>query len=439
MDYAHFPTMTSDDLSIDLNVVMSALAEKFPDLDPLTTTPSFPPFDHPDQDPTFDPKVLEVMSILSKEYPNLNPPVRAATVTPVTPPQVDLSARETTVDYTRVPSPVTPASQGGALSPCIEDSPAKAPSACNDSGYLSTVATPSPQAAQPQKEQLQPPSESYVTMIGKAMMSFPEREMVLGDLYTYLTETYPYLRTAKSSWKSTVRHNLSVCPCFVRGRKARQGRGYLWGVHPAYMQNFEKGLFTIRAAKRAAMNHSRRRGGSKSSKENVRRQTATPATGIDAYIPQQPCQAPSTANPSTNTQQQILQPKMFPAQTTANTASHLQPSVQAPLYQAQPTATASNADQLQYHQWYQTQATATQSQQYHQQRYPPQSIIATPQPYQQQNVQPFRQPQHPSSVLHTSTPQYPLPHPPMPSWSTMDRGENYSMEESCQRLMDFCA
>ena len=163
------------------------------------------------------------------------------------------------------------------LSPCITDSPQKLGKR-SDSGYLSSaeIASPPHTDVSQRRVTLQTPSQadlnylhsnwsapiaqpttdrpadSYTTMIGHALMSVPEREMVLADIYAYIMERYPYYKTAKSTWKSTIRHNLSTMDCFVRGRKARSGRGYYWGVHPDFTKNFEKGFFSRRQAQQAA-------------------------------------------------------------------------------------------------------------------------------------------------------------------------------------------
>ena len=198
------------------------------------------------------------------------------------------------VDYSKLAMPLSPPGAVGdpleaPLSPCIQDSPAKH-TVTNDSGYLSSTGTsptssapslPSPQCDQlvltipdqkalesvhrhwsplqpnsaPPSRTAERPEDSYTAMIGRALLSSREGEMVLGDIYAYILEHYPYFQQAKSTWRSAVRHNLSVMECFVRGRRARSGRGFYWSLHPACVDRFRQGMFSRRMARQAALHY----------------------------------------------------------------------------------------------------------------------------------------------------------------------------------------
>lgn len=203
-------------------------------------------------------------------------------------------ADECPVDYSQQEPPQSPAPYQAdmyeaPLSPCVTESPQKLSCSTSDSGYLTSpgsvsppsfslctspttvAAQPSSQPAltldapsaaaldylhtqwseQPAPSSTERPSDSYTTMIGRALMSVPERELVLGDIYAFILQHYPYFKTATHSWRSTIRHNLSTMPCFVRGRKARTGRSFYWGVHPDFVANFEQGYFSRRQAQQA--------------------------------------------------------------------------------------------------------------------------------------------------------------------------------------------
>lgn len=56
---------------------------------------------------------------------------------------------------------------------------------------------------------------SYTTLITEALESSPRGRMLLSDIYTKITDRYPYYRVADPGWKNSVRHALSASPCFV--------------------------------------------------------------------------------------------------------------------------------------------------------------------------------------------------------------------------------
>ncbi|ELT88538.1 hypothetical protein CAPTEDRAFT_79876, partial [Capitella teleta] len=95
------------------------------------------------------------------------------------------------------------------------------------------------------------PDEPYMTLIVKAIMSTADHRMVLADIYLWLMDYSPYYRLTKSSWKNSVRHNLSVNECFVKSERARNGRGFFWTVHPACVQLFQDGDYSRRSARAA--------------------------------------------------------------------------------------------------------------------------------------------------------------------------------------------
>ena len=99
---------------------------------------------------------------------------------------------------------------------------------------------------------LKKPTDTYIAMIGKALLTNPKGQMVLADIYHYVLENYPYYRTAPSTWKNSIRHNLSVNECFVKARRAEHGRGFYWAIHPACIDAFKRGDFRRREARRLA-------------------------------------------------------------------------------------------------------------------------------------------------------------------------------------------
>ena len=94
------------------------------------------------------------------------------------------------------------------------------------------------------------PTDNYIALIGKAILSVPGRRMILADIINYILQEFPYYRTAPATWKTAIRHNLSVNDCFVKNGKADSGRGYYWSIHRACLDTFLKGDFRRSNARR---------------------------------------------------------------------------------------------------------------------------------------------------------------------------------------------
>ena len=101
------------------------------------------------------------------------------------------------------------------------------------------------------------PLESYVALVAKALMSSPSNQFVLGSIYDWLLEKYPYFRTAKCAWRSSVRHALSTNECFVKNGRSKNGRGFLWAIHPLCLNDFRRGDFNRRQARKRVQQLSR--------------------------------------------------------------------------------------------------------------------------------------------------------------------------------------
>ena len=94
------------------------------------------------------------------------------------------------------------------------------------------------------------PQESYVALIARAILSSPNYQMLLVDIYEWIIHEYPYFGTLQSkAWRNSIRHNLSLNECFVRQQKSENGRGYYWGIHPAALDAFVRGDFRRRQAR----------------------------------------------------------------------------------------------------------------------------------------------------------------------------------------------
>lgn len=96
------------------------------------------------------------------------------------------------------------------------------------------------------------PNLSYIALISLAIQSTPEQKILLGDIYQWLMDTFPYYKSKERSWRNSIRHNLSLNECFVKvGRgDSGKGKGNYWAVHPANIDDFQKGDFRRRHARR---------------------------------------------------------------------------------------------------------------------------------------------------------------------------------------------
>jgi len=94
------------------------------------------------------------------------------------------------------------------------------------------------------------PSQSYIGLIAMAILSSKERKLVLSDIYQWILDHYAYFRYRGPGWRNSIRHNLSLNDCFVKADRSANGKGHYWAIHPANVEDFERGDFRRRRAQR---------------------------------------------------------------------------------------------------------------------------------------------------------------------------------------------
>lgn len=94
------------------------------------------------------------------------------------------------------------------------------------------------------------PTHSYIGLIALAILSTPEKRLVLSDIYQWILDNYTYFHTRGSGWRNSIRHNLSLNDCFMKSGRSSNGKGHYWTIHPANLEDFSKGDFRRRRAQR---------------------------------------------------------------------------------------------------------------------------------------------------------------------------------------------
>ena len=100
------------------------------------------------------------------------------------------------------------------------------------------------------KQEEPKPAHSYIGLIALAILSTPEKKLVLSDIYQWILDNYVYFHSRGSGWRNSIRHNLSLNDCFMKSGRSSNGKGHYWTIHPANMEDFSRGDFRRRRAQR---------------------------------------------------------------------------------------------------------------------------------------------------------------------------------------------
>ena len=98
------------------------------------------------------------------------------------------------------------------------------------------------------------PPHSYIALISMAILSTEDKKLLLCDIYEYIMDNYKYykLRETEKAWRNSIRHNLSLNECFIKDGRSDNGKGNYWAIHPACVNDFKKGDYRRRNARRRA-------------------------------------------------------------------------------------------------------------------------------------------------------------------------------------------
>ncbi|BGO99148.1 Forkhead transcription factor HCM1 [Rhodotorula toruloides] len=154
----------------------------------------------------------------------------------------------------------------------------------------------------------QKPPFSYAALIGQALFSTPDLRMALADIYVWIMQTYPFFKKGDAGWQNSIRHNLSLNPCFIKTARGpdNPGKGCLWAIKPGTEDQFVNGDFVRKAGQ--APGRKRTKGGSS-------QQQTSGSSGSDSQTPPRSSKARSVAAATS------AQPAPAPRQLTPSVAS----------------------------------------------------------------------------------------------------------------------
>lgn len=90
------------------------------------------------------------------------------------------------------------------------------------------------------------PPCSYAALIGQAILASSRKRLALSQIYSWISTAYPYFKPGDAGWMNSIRHNLSLNDCFVKGERGEEdagGKGSVWMIDPVAEFQFKDGGF----------------------------------------------------------------------------------------------------------------------------------------------------------------------------------------------------
>ena len=115
-----------------------------------------------------------------------------------------------------------------------------------------------PEGLPPPPRSAEKPSWSYAALIGQAILSSSRKRLALNQIYAWISAAYPYFKPGESGWMNSIRHNLSLNDCFVKGERNAEekgGKGSVWMVDPKLEFQFKDGGFKKQQKARQVMSN----------------------------------------------------------------------------------------------------------------------------------------------------------------------------------------
>ncbi|CAF1025320.1 unnamed protein product [Rotaria sp. Silwood1] len=99
------------------------------------------------------------------------------------------------------------------------------------------------------------PPFSYAQLIVQAILSAPDKQMTLSQIYNFISAQYPYYEANNRGWQNSIRHNLSLNRYFIRlARKENDtGKGSFWRLDETCEEKLIDHAFRHRKQRRSSI------------------------------------------------------------------------------------------------------------------------------------------------------------------------------------------